>query len=214
LRRLSQAVRETAFLAIQEERYMASSLSDLDGFYYDSEDDQNRIVIFSGKYSLEYDHLTEEGTIAPTGNPDEYELTIVKGDRIGAPPYRINIVEQGGMSYQFQQDGKPFYNKTGLYEREDDPEELAEYENPEDDEVELTDAQRAGSWMDEDSVKEIISELKKKQSKADYLDYLRIVQTYQACDFSAAVPHLEKLAKHKDPEVAEAAKKTIEVIGK
>lgn len=192
---------------------MASSLSDLDGIYYDTEDDQNRIVIVNGKYFLEYDHLTEDGTIAPAGNPDEYEFTIVEGDRIGAPPYRINIVKQTGSTYRFHQDGKPFYNKSGCYEREDDPQELELYENSEDDEIELTDAQLAGAWMDEDSVKGIIRELKNKQSKADYLDYMRIVQTYRACDFSAAMPHLEKLTKHKDPEVAKAAKKTIEVIG-
>lgn len=192
---------------------MASSLSDLDGFYYDSEDDQNRIVIFKGKYSLEYDYLTEEGTIASTGNPDEYELTIVEGDRIGAPPYRIEIVKQTGMTYQFHRDGKPFYNKSGIYKREDDPDELVEYEISEDDEIEWTDAMRGGAWMDEDSVKEVILELKQKQSKEDYIDLLKIVQNYRACDFSAALPHLEKLANHKDPEVAKAAKQAIEMIG-
>lgn len=191
---------------------MTTSLSNLEGIYYDSDDDLNRIVIVNGRYFLEYDQLTEGGTIAATGNPDEYELTIVEGDTVGAPPYKINIVQQSGMSYQIQRDEKPFYNSSGLYEREDDPDELELYEDPEVEEVELTEAQLAGAWMDEDSVKEIIAELKRKQSKQAYLDYLRMVQTYRACDFSAALPHLEKLTKHKDPDIAEAARKSIQVV--
>lgn len=189
---------------------MVSTAPDLNGIYYDSEDDQNDIVIINGIYFLEHEHLTERGSIVQVDG--EFELTIAEGDREGAPPYRIQITKQDGMNYQFLQDGKPFLNQSGIYVRVDDPEELAEYADDVDDNP-ITDELAGGGWMDDDSIHEMIHELNKKQSSDTYIEIMNTIQACRACDWSSALPRLRELAAGKDETIAAAARKTMSMIG-
>ena len=99
----------------------------LDAVYYDSENDQNQIVIVNGIYFIEHEHFTEKGTIVVAEGSDTYTFTIKSGDAEGAPPYKVQIEKLGDKKYAFYKNRAPMINSTGIYLRSDDPTELKEY---------------------------------------------------------------------------------------
>ena len=108
---------------------VASPTAELDAIYFDSENDQNQIVILNGTYFVEHEHLTEKGAIQITDNSNNFTFTIESGDAEGAPPYQVKIEELGEMKYKFYKDGSALLNTSGIYIRSDDQEELQEYAN-------------------------------------------------------------------------------------
>ena len=101
----------------------------IDGIYFDAFDGQNFLLIQDGIYQVEHEHLTENGNVKIDKSKIEFE--ILQGDREGAPPCQIKIVETvndslnenliaylGGAfvsAVLITQDGQPFLNENGLF---------------------------------------------------------------------------------------------------
>ena len=103
--------------------------NEIDGLYFDAQDGQSFIQIANGTYTVEHEHLTEEGNVVVSGSKIEFEIT--SGDYEGAPPYNIEITncETSELNADFvaylgqafvsavniRKNGEPFLNDRGLF---------------------------------------------------------------------------------------------------